>query len=326
MPRRNSTVKIVDGKVVFSEEIIDYFENLRNEENSEWIDKYFEVLNNEENINAEKYSVHHIIPCFTFKDENIKNRKDTEHIADSIEGNKIKLSHYNHIFAHFYLWKIYNNQDSNHSFRQMCGKKYTNDLTEDELKNIATLIEECAKENKTEEEIKEHSREYYIKNKDSILEKRKQKYNENRDEILEQRKIYNQENKEMISERKKKKYKENRDEILENKKKYYKENRDRILEQKKAYSQENKESISKRRKKHYEENKEEIIEKVKEHYKNNREEILAKNKKRESQLCFDPKEEDICLYSTLRGRKQRHKEKYKDIILKDCIIQPQPQS
>ena len=320
MPRRNSTVKIVDGKVVFSQEIIDYFENLRNEENSEWIDKYFEVLNNEENINAEKYSVHHIIPCFTFKDENIKNRKDTEHIADSIEGNKIKLSHYNHIFAHFYLWKIYNNQDSNHSFRQMCGNKYTNDLTEDELKNIATLIEECAKENKTEEEIKEHSREYYIKNKDSILEKRKQKYNENRDEILEQRKIYNQENKEMISERKKKKYKENRDEILENKKEYYKENRDRILEQKKAYSQENKESISKRRKKHYEENKEEIIEKVKEHYKNNREEILAKNKKRESQLCFDPKEEDICLYSTLRGRKQRHKEKYKDVILKDCVI------
>ena len=320
MPRRNSTVEIKDGKVVFSQEILEYFENIRNEKNSEWIDKYFEVLNNEENINAEKYSVHHIIPCFTFKDENIKNRKDTEHIADSIEGNKIKLSHYNHIFAHFYLWKIYNNQDSNHSFRQMCGKKYTNDLTEDELKNIATLIEECAKENKTEEEIKEHSREYYIKNKDSILEKRKQKYNENRDEILEQRKIYNQENKEMISERKKKKYKENRDEILENKKEYYKENRDRILEQKKAYSQENKESISKRRKKHYEENKEEIIEKVKEHYKNNREEILAKNKKRESQLCFDPKEEDICLYSTLRGRKQRHKEKYKDVILKDCVI------
>lgn len=320
MPRRNSTVKIVDGKVVFSQEILEYFENIRNEENSEWIDKYFEVLNNEENINAEKYSVHHIIPCFIFKDENIKNRKDTEHIADSIEGNKIKLSHYNHIFAHFYLWKIYNNQDSNHSFRQMCGKKYTNNLTEDELKNIATLIEECAKENKTEEEIKEHSREYYIKNKDSILEKRKQKYNENRDEILEQRKIYNQENKEMISERKKKKYKENRDEILENKKEYYKENRDKILEQKKAYSQENKESISKRRKKHYEENKEEIIEKVKEHYKNNREEILAKNKKRESQLCFDPKEENVCLYSTLRGRKQRHKEKYKDVILKDCVI------
>ena len=213
MPRRNSTVKIENGKVIFSKEIIDYFENLRNEENSEWIDKYFDVLSDEENINAEKYSVHHIIPCFIFKDENIKDRKDTEHIADSIEGNKIKLSYYNHIFTHFYLWKIYNNQDSNHSFRQMCGKKYINDLTEYELKNIATLIEECAKENKTEEEIKEHSREYYIKNKDIILEKRKQKYNENKDKFLEKDKKYRQENKEIITARKKKKYNEKRKEI-----------------------------------------------------------------------------------------------------------------
>lgn len=54
MSRRNSTVKIENGKVVFSQEIIDYFENLRNEKNSEWIDKYFEVLSDSSNLNAKK--------------------------------------------------------------------------------------------------------------------------------------------------------------------------------------------------------------------------------------------------------------------------------
>ena len=37
MPRRNSTVEIVDGKVVFSEEVLEYFESIRTEENSIWI-------------------------------------------------------------------------------------------------------------------------------------------------------------------------------------------------------------------------------------------------------------------------------------------------
>ena len=75
MPRRNSTVKIVNGKVVFSTEILKYFENIRNEENSIWIDKYFEVLNNENNLNAKKYNCHHIRPCFSFKDETHNTRK-----------------------------------------------------------------------------------------------------------------------------------------------------------------------------------------------------------------------------------------------------------
>lgn len=33
MAKRNSTVKIENGKVIFSQEIIDYFESLRNEKN-----------------------------------------------------------------------------------------------------------------------------------------------------------------------------------------------------------------------------------------------------------------------------------------------------
>ena len=44
MPRRNSTVEIKDGKVVFSKEVLEYFESIRTEENSAWIDKYFEYL------------------------------------------------------------------------------------------------------------------------------------------------------------------------------------------------------------------------------------------------------------------------------------------
>ena len=76
MAKRNSTVEIKDGKVVFSQEVLEYFENLRNEENSKWIDKYFKVLNDASNLGAEKYNLHHIRPCCTFKDETHKNRSE----------------------------------------------------------------------------------------------------------------------------------------------------------------------------------------------------------------------------------------------------------
>ena len=46
MANRNSTVEIVDGKVVFSTEILSYFESIRNEKNGVWINKYFECLSN----------------------------------------------------------------------------------------------------------------------------------------------------------------------------------------------------------------------------------------------------------------------------------------
>ena len=91
MPRTNSTVEIKDGKVVFSKEVLSYFESIRTEENSAWIDKYFEYLSDEENLTAEKYNGHHIIPCFTFKDETHRTRKETEPLADKIEGKIQKL-------------------------------------------------------------------------------------------------------------------------------------------------------------------------------------------------------------------------------------------
>lgn len=160
MPRRNSTVKIVDSKVVFSNEVLNYFESIRNEENSIWIDKYFGYLSDEENISAEKYNGHHIIPCFVFKDKTHKNRKETLILGDEFDGNLIKLSVRNHLLAHYCLWKIFDNFDSKISFQRMCGgtNKYTKELSEKELKEISKLQEECAKKNKTEDELREYNK------------------------------------------------------------------------------------------------------------------------------------------------------------------------
>ena len=148
MSMRNSTVEIKDGKVVFSEEVLSYFESIRTKENSVWIDKYFKVLGDESNLSAEKYNDHHIRPIFAFKDENHKNRKETKYLGDEFNGNIIKLSIYNHLFAHYYLWKIFDNRDSKVAFQRMCGQgKYVDNLTEKELKEIAKLKEDCAKKN-----------------------------------------------------------------------------------------------------------------------------------------------------------------------------------
>ena len=153
MANRNSTVKIVDGKVVFSQEVLSYFESIRNEENSVWIDKYFEYLSDKENLTAEKYNLYHIRPCCTFKDEEHKNRKETLPLGDN--RNIIKISVYNHLLAHYCLWKIYDNWDSKNAIQKMCEQKqYIDNLTENELKEIAKLKEECVKENQTKEEAK----------------------------------------------------------------------------------------------------------------------------------------------------------------------------
>ena len=181
MSIQNSTVEIKNDKVVFSQEIIDFFENLRNEKTSEWIDKYFEVLSDKNNLISEKYNIHHIRPCCTFKDKEHKNRKQTQKLADKFNGNLIKLSIYNHFFAHYYLWKIFNNRDCKLGFRRMCGQSnFTDNLTENELKEIAKLQEDCAKTNKTEKEIKERKRNYAIKyreeNKDDLKQSKHNYY------------------------------------------------------------------------------------------------------------------------------------------------------
>ncbi len=196
MSTRKPNVKIEDNKIIFSQEIINYFESLRNEGTSEWIDKYFEVLSDPSNFNAEKFNVHHIRPCCTFKDENHKNRKECEKLADEFKENSIKLSIHNHLKAHYYLWKIFNNRDSKEAFQRMCNEgKYIDNLTEQELQKIARLKEECTKKNKTEESIKKYNEKYRKENSEVISESKKKWYLKNKDELKEKHKKNYEENK-----------------------------------------------------------------------------------------------------------------------------------
>ena len=65
---------------------------------------------------------------------------------NSIKENLIKLSIYNHILAHFYLWKIYNNHETKTPLRYLFHNSETiNELTEDELKIIAKFAEDIGK-------------------------------------------------------------------------------------------------------------------------------------------------------------------------------------
>ena len=281
----NSTVEIKDNKVLFSKEILEYFEDLRNEETSEWIDKYFDILSDENNLTAEKYNIHHIRPCCTFKDKEHKNRKQTQKLADKFNGNLIKLSIYNHFFAHYYLWKIFNNRDCKLGFKRMCGQSnFIDNLTENELKEIAKLQEDCAKTNKTEEETKERKRNYGIK------------YRTN-----------------------------NKEEIVQKKKEYYIENRERELKRARQYRLDNIDEIREYDRERYYKNKEKNSEKRKQRYLENRNKIVEKQKARSNQKCYDPKENDICSLQALQKRKRKDKEKYKDVVPRDCIIKENQQ-
>lgn len=227
MPRRNSTVEIVDGKVVFSEEVLSYFESIRTEENSVWIDKYFEYLGDESNLSAEKYNLHHIRLCCTFKDEEHKNRKETLPLGNKFKGNIIKLSVYNHLLAHYCLWKIYGNWDSKNSIQKMCGqKKYIGDLSEDELKEIAKLQEECAKENQTEEEKKNYRKEYYWNDREGAIQRVNEWTEKNQDRVKKNKDNWYQRNRDGIL----KERKDNRPKYLEKEQNYRHTHRDKILE------------------------------------------------------------------------------------------------
>lgn len=340
MPRRNSTVEIKDGKVVFSKEVLEYFESIRTEENSAWIDKYFEYLSDEENLSAEKYNIHHIRPCFSFKDENHKNRKETLILGDEFNGNLIKLSVRNHLLAHHCLWKIFDNFDSKISFQRMCGgtNKYTKELSEKELKEISKLQEECAKKNKTEDELREYNKKY-----------RKEWYENNRNEILKKNKIYRDEHKEEIMKISQEWYKNHKDKVQKRNKKYRQENseqiknieseyrkthKDVIRKKNKTYREGHKEELKQRDKEYYEKHKDEISEKGKIYRKLHDEEIKEKKKidyeknkdkisEKGKQLCFDPIKNKPCTLNALKCRKRRNKELYKDVTPTQCIIKNQ---
>ena len=283
MPRRNSTVEIKDGKVVFSNEVLEYFENIRTEENGTWIDKYFDYLSDEENLSAEKYNGHHIIPCFTFKDETHRTRKETEPLADKVEGNIIKLSIYNHILAHYCLWKIFDNYNSKHAIQYTIGKdKEINDLSENQIKEIARIREECAEKNQTEEEMKEKQKEYRMSERGKESQrKRSAKYNNS--------------HKELVSKRKKKYRETHKEERSQYWSEYYKNNKEQVDKTHKKYRDEHKEDYQK--------------------YNHEYSEKYFK------QVCYDPIKNDYPTLGALRGRIYNHKELYKNIIPTECIIE-----
>ena len=64
MPKRNSTVKIVDGKVILSQEVLNIIESWRTNENSIYIDEYLKIISSISNIDSKKLRGHHIIPVF----------------------------------------------------------------------------------------------------------------------------------------------------------------------------------------------------------------------------------------------------------------------
>ena len=112
----------------------------------------------------------------------IKNRKQTKSLADEFNGNLIKLSIYNHIKAHYFLWKIFDNKDSKCAIQEMCGLKvYLDDLSEDELDEIALLKEECAKKNKTKEEKDEYDKKWRTEHKEERKQYKKKYNQENKD-------------------------------------------------------------------------------------------------------------------------------------------------
>ena len=256
MARIKPNIKIENGKVVFSQEILNYFESIKVEENSVWIDKYFEILSDVSNVDSEKYRVHHILPCFVFKDENHRNRSETEPLANKVEGNKIKLSVSNHIKAHNCLWKIFNNRDSKMAVQKLCKMEKIEDLTNDDINKIAEILQECSKINQSEEEKKLVKKVWSEKNKDKLKRQWKEWRINNRDRI----KANKMKRKEIIS-------------------KYMKEWENNHKEERKIYD-------SKRAKRH----------------------------------CYDPIKHDVCNYSTLKKRKQYHKEEYKDVRPSNCVL------
>ena len=257
MSTKKPNVKIENGKVIFSQEILDYFESLRNKETSEWIDKYFEVLSDSSNINSEKFNIHHIKPCFTFKDEIHKTRKQTEHLADEFNENKIKLSIKNHLIIHYYLWKIFNNKESKKAFYQMFNININelNNLTESELIKIAEMIEECKKKNRTEKEKEEYTQKYnknyYNKNIDKLLKNSRDYYHSHVGESNKRSKEYRKKNSEKIKNQKHNYYLEHIEEEHSRSKQYKENNPEKIKQINHDYYYQHQDEISKQKKDYY---------------------------------------------------------------------------
>ena len=269
-------------------------------------------MSDEGNLDTVKYREHHIIPCFVFKDETHKNRKETKPLADKVEGNVIKLSIYNHIIAHYCLWKIFNNEDSRRAVYLMYEKRNLDYLSENEIKEFAKIQEECAKENMTEEEKREWFKKWKEEHKDEIKEHSKKWYEEHKEEKAKERA-------------------EHKEERSEYDKAYYKKNKEKKSKYDIEYRKTHKEEKRKKSKERYELKKDELRQKSRKYYRENRERILKENaenaeerreysKKHRNQICIDPINGTKCTLGALLMRKKRNEEKYKDTIPQNCIV------
>ena len=112
------------------------------------------------------------------------------------------------------------------------------------------------------------------------------------------------------------------------------------MERGKAYAEANKEKRSANGKKWYKENKErhdawqkewnnnhkeERKESSHKWRENNRDNIRKNENKRNARMCIDPTNGTTCTYGTLRSRKKRNKEKYKDVKPIECLVKTENQ-
>lgn len=94
----------------------------------------------------------------------------------------------------------------------------------------------------------------------------------------------------------------------------------------KRYREKHKEQIAKYQKEHKEEIRDYFkklneIRKESEEYKKIRKKSAENLKNLRKQICIDPIIGDTVTYSALQGRKNRNKEKYKDIVLRQCLVE-----
>lgn len=115
----------------------------------------------------------------------------------------------------------------------------------------------------TDEELKEHQKEYREKNKENRKIKKKEYYQRNKEKIIEKQKKY---------------YNNNKEKILEKNRNYYQENKEAKKEKQKLYTINNKEKIRERQKKYYDLHKEDIENYRKKYREEHREELRIKQR------------------------------------------------
>ena len=113
----------------------------------------------------------------------------------------------------------------------------------------------------TDEQKKEHKKQYRQEHKDELAERQKQYYKKHEEEYAE----YRQEHKDELAEKRKQYYKDNKQELIEKAKKYYQENKANMLEKQNQYDQEHKEQKAERRKQYNQDHKAEVKEKRKQY-------------------------------------------------------------